>query len=100
MAEMGDLISRQAVDELVWRFLKKGTDENIAFYEHFLELPSVKDWIPVSSGVLPDIGQRVLVTIESYDEGRTVRETIYDKHGFLCGNGVAWMPKPEPYKGD
>lgn len=36
-----DAISRQAVDRLVWRYLKKGTDENIAFYEHFLELSSV-----------------------------------------------------------
>lgn len=100
MTEVGDLISRRAVDELAWRFLKKATDENIAFYEHFLDLPPAEMWIPVSSGKLPEIGQRVLVTIESYDEGRTVKETIYDKYGFLCGNGVAWMPKPEPYKGD
>jgi len=36
-----DAVSRQAVDRLVWRYLKKGTDENIAFYEHFLDLPLV-----------------------------------------------------------
>ena len=36
-----DCVSRQAVDRLVWEYLKKGTDENIAFYEHFLDLPSV-----------------------------------------------------------
>ena len=44
----GDLISRQAVDRLVWKYLRKGTDENIAFYEHFLDLPSVEnkgEWI-------------------------------------------------------
>lgn len=36
-----DCISRQAVDRLVWEYLKKGSDENVAFYEHFLDLPSV-----------------------------------------------------------
>jgi hypothetical protein len=36
-----DAVSRQAVDRLVWEYLRKPTDENIAFYEHFLELPSV-----------------------------------------------------------
>lgn len=58
------------------------------------------EWIPISSGELPKIGQRVLATIESLDDGRTVRETTYDKYGFLCGNGVAWQPLPEPYKAD
>lgn len=36
-----DAVSRQAVDGLVWQYLGKATDENIAFYEHFLDLPSV-----------------------------------------------------------
>ena len=36
-----DCVSRKEVEELVYRFLRKGTDENIAFYEHFLDLPSV-----------------------------------------------------------
>lgn len=38
--DKGDLISRQAVERLVWKYLRSGTDENIAFYEHFLDLPS------------------------------------------------------------
>ena len=63
-------------------------------------LENNRGWIPVSSGELPKIGQRVLVTIETYDDGRTVRETIYDKYGFLCGNGIAWQPLPETYKGE
>lgn len=63
-------------------------------------LENNREWIPVSSGELPKIGQRVLVTIETYDDGRTVRETIYDKYGFLCGNGIAWQPLPETYKGE
>lgn len=36
-----DAVSRQAVDRLVLEFIRKTTDESIAFYEHFLELPSV-----------------------------------------------------------
>lgn len=43
-----DLISKQAVEKLVWEYLRKENDENIAFYEHFLDLPSVENkavWI-------------------------------------------------------
>lgn len=36
-----DCVSRKEVEKLVYRFLQKGSDENIAFYEHFLDLPSV-----------------------------------------------------------
>ena len=36
-----DCVSRKAVDSLVWKYLRKETDDNIAFYEHFLDLPSV-----------------------------------------------------------
>lgn len=36
-----DCVSRKAVDRLAWEYLRKPTDENVAFYEHFLELPSV-----------------------------------------------------------
>ena len=41
-----DCVSRQAVDRLAWEYLIKQTEENIAFYEHFLELPSVKPQEP------------------------------------------------------
>ena len=56
------------------------------------------EWIPVSERV-PEIGQRVIATIETLD-GLQVRETIYDKYGFLCGHGIAWQPLPEPYKAE
>ena len=39
--ECVDCVSRKAVDELVWKYLRKETDETIAFYEHFLDLPPV-----------------------------------------------------------
>lgn len=36
-----DCVSRKAVDRLAQEYLRKPTDDNVAFYEHFLELPSV-----------------------------------------------------------
>ena len=36
-----DCVSRQAVDHLCFRFLRANSDDNIAFYEHFRDLPSV-----------------------------------------------------------
>lgn len=55
-------------------------------------------WIPVGKR-LPEVGQRVIATIETID-GNYVRETIYDKHGFLYGKGIAWMPLPTPYQSE
>jgi hypothetical protein len=100
---MNDLISRQAVDDVMYDYSRSHDVDYAQIMERINELPSVEnkgEWIPVSSGELPKIGQRVLATIESLDDGRTVRETTYDKYGFLCGNGVAWQPLPEPYKGE
>ena len=57
------------------------------------------EWIPISER-LPEIGQRVIVTYETFDEGLKVRETTYDKYGFLCGHGIAWQPLPKPYKAE
>ena len=56
-------------------------------------------WIPVTER-LPEIGQRVLATIAYWDEHLEVRETTYDKYGFMCGNATAWQPLPEPYKAE
>lgn len=39
-------VSREEVEKLVYRFLRKDTDDNIAFYEHFLDLPSVPSQEP------------------------------------------------------
>jgi len=44
-----DCVSRQAVDRLAWEYLRKPTDENVAFYERFLELPSVTPQEPKES---------------------------------------------------
>lgn len=64
-------------------------------------LDTSKMWVSVSER-LPENGQRVIATVDldQYREGFEVRETIYGKHGFLCGNVTAWMPLPEPYKAE
>ncbi len=46
-----DCVDRHSVDLLACRYLKEPTDNHVAFYEHFLDLPSVTpirpkgDWI-------------------------------------------------------
>lgn len=36
-----DCVSRKEVDKLCWEYLRANTDDNIAFYEHFVDLPSM-----------------------------------------------------------
>ena len=59
--------------------------------------PKTGHWIPVSEG-LPYIGERVLVTTETLDNGKMVTGTYYDRYGFVCGNVLAWMPLPKSYE--
>lgn len=55
LPECKDAVSRIEVDRLCYRYLKVATDEHVAFYEHFLDLPSVEParrvgkWITDSS---------------------------------------------------
>lgn len=96
----GDAVSRQAVDRLAQEYLRKPTKENIAFYEHFRELPPVTPqesrWVPVTER-LPEEGTFVLASYNS-DEGTDVVMTYYSKYGFARGLMTAWMPLPEPYR--
>lgn len=86
-----------------WNKWKEDNKQYLECERVISELPSVapeekqREWIPISER-LPEIGQRVIVTYETFDEGLQVRETIYDKYGFLCGHGIAWQPLPEPYR--
>lgn len=62
-----DCVSRQAVDSLACEYLTKATDESIAFYEHFLELPSVTPQEPRKIKVLDrDEVSRKLGTVDIY----------------------------------
>ncbi len=63
-----------------------------------LDLLEQTEWIPVSER-LPEIGQRILVTYNQEDEIK-IDITNYSKYGFLVSVAIAWMPLPEPYKGE
>jgi len=92
-----DAISRHAVLDEMYKRQEDGDAITVGFIK---KLPSVTvqsktdRWIPVSER-LPEVGQRVIATVESID-GNYVRETICGKYGLLCGNGIAWMPLPTP----
>lgn len=51
-----DCVSRQAVDHLCFRFLRANSDDNIAFYEHFRDLPSVTPTRKKGKWVVEDSG--------------------------------------------
>ena len=122
-----DCVSRRAVDSLIWQYLRKETDDTIAFYEHFLDLPSVTPqeprWIPTSERLPEDDGRYLLwgklmededdyyCFIGDYDsccEEFGYWENYYDPDtlGFLdseyigYNRVIAWMPLPEPYKAE
>jgi hypothetical protein len=72
-----DCVSRQAVDRLVWKYLRKETDENIAFYEHFLELPSVTPIRPKGHWELVQRGKYIDVCCSNCEAVR-IKEYAYN----------------------
>ncbi len=66
-----------------------------------------QDWIPASER-LPEIHQDVLLSLKGYEvgEGFRVEENQVDQYFYCHGvyirsqDVLAWMPKPEPYKGE
>lgn len=122
-----DCVSRQAVDHLCFEFLRANSDDNIAFYEHFRDLPHVtpmQKWIPVSEKMPEEhewIGTKrfgttksneVYVTFEtpkgdrftkhlSFQNGKLSLADQQTINAFYKGSvPVAWMPLPEPYKAE
>lgn len=75
--------------------------ENIVAIER---LPSAERWTSVTDG-LPEIGDRVLVTIPSIGETFVTIGTYAGEYTWhisdygLCGKVIAWSPLPSPYKG-
>lgn len=117
-----DLISRQdAIDAFTGVVIlepaqsaKKYIDGVIERIQNLTSAQPEPQWIPASER-LPKIGRdRILVCLAEYathktwftDTGR-VFEGMYSANGFVidrrvCENGdvIAWMPLPEPYKGE
>ena len=73
---------------------------------HLRDFPTAQQWIPVSSGKLPKIRQWVLCqcragiqeVLRLTDDGGW--ECIYPNTIYMKSFVVAWMPLPEPWKGE
>lgn len=64
----------------------------------------MSEWIPITENNLPKEGEEVLVSLsENGVHGKKVEIDCYlrcDIKYWLSGKVQAWMPKPEPYKGE
>lgn len=120
-----DCVSRDAVDHLCFEFLKANSDTNIAFYEHFRDLPSVtpkQNWIPVDKELpkenVCDDGyvepsDYVLVCgncgnygVSRYWGNRKSKAENPNSYkdwmdlDWVAHTPIAWMPLPPSYKGE
>lgn len=116
---MSDLISRQAVNKIIDKWLSNPfyelKDHIYEMTKKIHELPSIenkREWIPVSERLPEEDGQYLITVkymhVDGYDD-------IYAEHGEWydgrwdtfcfghCGKVegiIAWQPLPEPYKAD
>ena len=106
---MSDLISRQAVDDVMYDYSRSHDVDYAQIMERIDELPSVEnkgEWIPVSER-LPKDGQSVLfcdidedIMIGYHVKGRPKTHFTQDGSFEDMKNVRAWQPLPEPYKGE
>jgi hypothetical protein len=84
-----DCVSRQAVDSLVREYLRRTTDETIAFYEYFLDLPSVTPQEPKTGHWIWCVGSHKCSNCEEY--------TCFSDKELLryCPNCGAKMVEPQ-----
>lgn len=99
---MSDLISRQAVDDVMYDYSRSHDVDYAQIMERIDELPSVEnkgEWIPVSER-LPEEGTHILVSVRG--EPDFVATDDYYSYGFddWKDDVTAWQPLPEPYKGE
>ena len=98
-----DAISRQEVDRLACRYLKEPTDNHVAFYEEFLDLPSVTPirpkghWIDTKEISTNRRGQIVHEVICSECSGIAYFRSMGNKYigANLCPNCGADMREEE-----
>ncbi len=89
-------------DNFLWWEMSKAEREcyTEVFDMAISALENNREWIPVSSGNLPEDKQEVIVSYENED-GEFVTKGIFDKkYGFNFPSVKAWQPLPETYKGE
>ena len=98
---MDDLISRQAaLDALEWKWAGK------AAFDAIKALPTAEkkgEWIPVSERLPEEDGSYLVCGAKGgiyHANRRGVWWTQVGCGGKLVPTVVAWMPLPEPYKGE
>ena len=110
---MSDLIDRQAllgeIEKERQYLVKRGQLGAKHVLVHSLrriveEFPSVNQWIPVSER-LPEEGQEVIVCERNIFGDVTCHATKLKDITYWvglgrCQNIIAWMPLPEPWKGE
>ena len=125
---MNDLISRQAVIDILMELITNGTNKGMIFGEDALHrvevLPSAQQWIPIkwhdctdedrekygfSDDIvavfdceMPDDGESILVTTS---HEYVNQDMCYVDDGYFLDSGwdwiddiIAWMPLPEAYE--
>ena len=101
---MKDLISRQAVIDLLKQMRKDGDMvpwEGKDVFARIRKLPSAQleqRWIPCSERLPSKADHTDDMVLVCYRNG-SVRFNTY-MNGWVQGNPVAWMPLPEPYRED
>ena len=114
---MSDLIRREDVMLRVREFIGNKSYDELMLVNDLNAIPSAepeRKWIPVTEA-LPKDGRQVLVYAQSvhyalakYDEmmqpdGKWIKEWVtFDawKPYYTIENVIAWMPLPEPWRGD
>ena len=123
---MDDTISRAAVLDEIHKYMEERDYTIGTLYDNICEMPSAQQWIPFKTRQLteeekgehpewdsildcklPDDGQRILVSVSVRGHERVQYDEFYTDDGCYLDSGyeigteaVAWMPLPEPYKGD
>ncbi len=100
---MKELISKEAAIKTVFSMCRRwDTDDpndlKLMLLSAFQDLPPVRQWIPCSER-LPEDGLYIVTTSNGQ-----VQVHVFNRNGnseeYWMRCNKAWMPLPEPYKGD
>lgn len=100
-----DIISRQAAIDETWKEPSYTDPYNVLteVRERIQSLPSAQQWIPCSER-LPEKSGDYLVTVAHHSGELLVEVDQFDNENgswwHYMDDVIAWMPTPEPYKGE